>query len=354
MKKQLLIFYIFAFAVTTAYSQITITSSDVPSAGTFSIEAIDTTVTTVSLSTGANQTWNYSTWQNQKQDTTSFVNPQTLSGYSDFPGSNLAINSANIGGADGDIFLSNSSNELDILGFYANFGMGQMAIQLTPAQKFLSFPTTYQSTFNGTSKFVLQFAGQPPADSVKVISTIIYSSDIDGWGTITTPSYSNVNSLRQKYTEINIDSTFIYMFGSWSLDTFSGQPNPKYDTIISYRWWSNTLKGPVAEFQTDQNGIVGDVKYLLSTQVGIIKNSSLNHEVKIFPNPAAEKIYITGLTALSGIVIFDATGRLMENSLLKKSNSSINISGFGNGMYFYQVVDISGNALSNGKFAVAR
>ena len=352
MKKNLLSFSAVLFAFITGNAQITVTSADVPTAGTFTVEAVDTSFTTVSLTTGANQTWDYSTWQNQKQDTTSFVNPASLPGSSDFPGSNLAID-GNL--TSPDIFLNNSTNKVEILGLNGDFGFGTMSLKFNPTQTFLNFPTTFSSTFNGAAQTSMKFPGQAPVDSIKVIITIIHSSDIDGWGTITTPAYSNVNSLRQKYTEIHVDSTFMKSFGTWSMvPTTQQKPNPGYDTTIYYRWFSNTQKGSIAEIRTDQNDVVIDAKYLLSTQIGINESSSIKNEVNIFPNPAGEKIFINGVTTLSKIIVFDAAGRLVENTLIKKPISSISVSGYENGLYFFHVVDMNGTVLKNGKFSVAR
>lgn len=188
---------------------------------------------------------------------------------------------------------------------------------------------------------------QPPVDSVKIKSTLTYSSIIDGWGTITTPAYSNVNAIRQKRTENRVDSTFIRMGGNWI-----PQGSPSYDSTIQYQWWTNTLKYPVAEVSADGNNVVDNASYLSSSQVGVIEKNKSGTEITIYPNPASDKLFIGGINENSYIVIFDATGKLMSTSLLKKNYSTINIASYENGMYFYQAVDMGGNILSRGKFAV--
>lgn len=245
---------LFEIAAVTSSAQITITSADMPVAGNVYFMAEDTNVA-VTGAAGASQQWDFSGWQNHGIDTNYFADPSTLAGYSSFPSSNLGVTD----GAS-NIFLNNSSSSLDILGFYTDFGSGPAALPFTPAQKFISFPSNYQTAYNGTSRYELAIAyPQPPVDSVKIISNISYSSEMDAWGTLTTPSYSGISCLRQKYTEIKTDSTFLYMFGSWSP---SGAPT--IDTTITYRWWSNSEEFPVAEIQTDGSGNVTSANYLTS------------------------------------------------------------------------------------------
>ena len=85
-----------------------------------------------------------------------------------------------------------------------------------------------------------------------------------------------------------------------------------------------------------------------------ISSQNFAQSIIAFPNPASEKIYFSGLTGISQIIIFDVTGRMIENSLLKKNNSFVNVSNYENGIYFYQLTDVRGGFLNKGKFAVVK
>lgn len=349
MKKNLL----FASLVISALSvnaQITVNTGDMPVAGQTYIIANDTNVVTYG-SAGASQTWNFAAWTNDTKDTLAFVNPSSVAGYSSFPTSTIAMDN----GVNGATFFKNSSTSFDILGFYADFGTGFTAVPFTPAEKFLTFPSNYLTNYTGTSNYSIKiYLGYSGLDSMKIKANINYTSNIDGWGTITTPEFAGLSSLRQIYKEISTDSTFMKPTGlPWTFQPSSS--NPSKDTTISYRWWSNTKKYPVAEVQTDGNNVVTGASYLTSLQsVGVAENSVMKSEVNIFPNPASNKINITGVSSESILLIFDVNGKLVENSRLKKSNTSLNVSNYENGTYFYQIVALNGNTIGKGKFVVAK
>jgi len=350
MKKNLL-FSSFVISAFSVGAQITITTSDMPVAGQTYIMANDTTVTSFG-SAGVSQTWNFAAWANQSTDTTIFETPSSVPGFSFFPTATLGID-----GGDGASFMKNSSSQIDILGFYADFGFGPMAVPFTPPQKFLTFPSNYLTTYNGTSKYELTFfIGQPGLDSMKVKASINYTSTIDAWGSLTTPVNSNVSSLRQKYIEISTDSTFLLPTGQpWMFNPSTpGNPNPRVDTTNNYRWWSNTKKFPVAEVIADGNNVVSSASYLLSMQVGVNEQVMTKNEVNVYPNPASDKINITGISTESYLVIFDVNGKLMERTRLKKSNTIINTANYENGIYFYQITALTGKPVGKGKFIVSK
>lgn len=248
-----------SFAFLLGKAQITITQNDLPSIGTLVGLVEDTMpVNIFPGAAGANQFWDLSNIQVDDTSGADFDNPANVTGNSYFPNANLAIpDSLNTGGT----FFSSSSTTFDLHGVYTDFGYGPMPINFIPAETWLTFPSIYQTTFSGTSKYEIAIPySQPPVDSVKVISTTNFSSIIDGWGTITTPDYSTINCLRQQFTEIKTDSTFIHYFGIWA-----SAGAPTYDTVITYRWWSNDAKLYIAEVITDQNGSVTKASYLINT-----------------------------------------------------------------------------------------
>lgn len=350
MKKNLLLSS-FVISALSLSAQIQITTADMPVAGQTYIMANDTNVTSFG-SAGASQTWNFAAWGNHSKDTTIFATPSSVAGASFFPTATLGID-----GGDGSSFMKNSSSQIDILGFYGDFGFGPMAVPFTPPQKFLTFPSNYLTTYNGTSKYELTFfIGQPGLDSMKVKASINYTSTIDAWGSLTTPVNSNVSSLRQKYIEISTDSTFLLPTGQpWMFNPSSpGNPNPRIDTTNNYRWWSNTKKFPVAEITADGNNVVSNAGYLLSMQVGVNEQAMTKNDLGVFPNPASDKINFTGISEESYMVILDVNGKLIERSRVKKSNTSINTTNYQNGIYFYQITALNGKTIGKGKFVVSK
>lgn len=247
----------FSLAGLVAGAQITITQNDLPSIGTMVGFVSDTTPVNVSPGpAGANQAWDLSALLPEDSGGYNFIDPAVAAGGSFFPNSNLAIpDSANTGAT----FFRKSPTSFDLHGAYSDFGYGPMALKFNPVEPWLTFPSQYQTTFSGTAKYQIVIPySNPPIDSVKIVSTTLYSSIIDGWGTITTPDFSGVNVLRQKFTEIIIDSTFAHYFGIWA-----AVGTPTVDTTISYRWWSNNAKLYLAEIVTNPAGVVSKGTYMV-------------------------------------------------------------------------------------------
>ncbi len=343
MKKKLLLF---TTVITSFAANAQITLADMPVAGETYVMANDTTTVSSYGGSGTGQTWNFSGWLNQKADTNAFVNASSLPGYSDFPTSNLgmAIDSVSQ-------FMKTASTQVEILGVYGSLGFGPMALEFIPAQKFITFPSNYQTAFNGNSGFTIQYdPNQMGVDSVKLIHAIIYSSIFDASGTITTPAYSNVSALRQKYTEMTVDSMYIKLTGGgWMMPG-----PPTIDTTISYRWWSNAHKFTVAEIITSGNDSIENASYLVTTLVGVNEVAASKNQVQVFPNPASDKITVTGVSDASYLFIFDENGKLVERNTLKKNNTSINVTPYNNGVYFYNIIPLNGGSVTKGKFVVTK
>jgi predicted lipoprotein len=53
-------------------------------------------------------------------------------------------------------------------------------------------------------------------------------------------------------------------------------------------------------------------------------------------------------------VIYDVIGKQIRNISIEDGFTNVNTSEFKNGVYFYQIVDEKGLALSNGKFSIVR
>ena len=80
--------------------------------------------------------------------------------------------------------------------------------------------------------------------------------------------------------------------------------------------------------------------------------SSLN-KVLAYPNPAANELVISNsLASNSGnkLVIYNAIGNKTNEFSLNQNNSKIDISRYGSGIYFYQIIDSNNTILYTGKF----
>lgn len=352
MKK--ITFYLVAFVLLsfTANSQITITLADMPTIGITITEATDTVCSNVSIgNSGANQVWNFTNIANHDQETSSWVNPTTLPGSSNFPTAQIAITKP----GSQDSYVRGSSTSFEMLGIHGDIsGMGTTYGNFNPPYKYFQFPTNYQTSFSGNYSFYFSIPyPNPPIDSLKLTFNATYSTVVDAWGTASTPIYSNVPCLRQKMYSVTAINSFIHntLTGTW-LPT--GNP-AEYDTSLNYIWLSNLQKFTLASIETTPTGTVINATYLLSTgSIGVNENSNVKTNIDIFPNPANEYITVSGITKNAIILVFDSNGKLLTNRILKTFKNTLNVSDYNNGMYFYQVVDLDGRLLNKGKFSVIR
>jgi hypothetical protein len=78
---------------------------------------------------------------------------------------------------------------------------------------------------------------------------------------------------------------------------------------------------------------------------GLASGSTVNSEVRIFPNPNTGEFFIQSASLISRIEIFDVRGNLLLSKEIRSENKSVNISEFANGLYFVKVSGESGSSL---------
>lgn len=333
-------------ASTIVDAQINLTSSNINFVGNTYIRAEFDSITSVG-SAGANQIWDFTSWDNQGLDTVAYAAPAGLPGASYFPTATVAATLS--GGAIGTVYYKLNSNDLSVLG---NYGFSSTVPSFwNPPYKALTFPSTYQTAFNGATTIDLYF---PPSDTLLMDSVryriyTVYSSVIDAWGTLSTPTYSNVPALRQMKSDVEYDSVFVLYVDSvnWTLI------NTSIDTAYSYSWHSETHSYPLVEARIHQGDSLYSATYLTNILVGLNEFSKNTNTVSAYPSPTSDKLSFKGLDSDAYLIIFDVTGRFVEKALLKK-NTTINVANYDNGIYFYNVVPLNGSSVSQGKFVVEK
>jgi len=343
MKTRLLLFSLFVFALYSANAQISITQNDMPSVGKSFVSGDDTIYAGLTVGpSGANKTWNFSNLVAQTNDTANFVSPGSLTGASNFPTANLGMTNAGQ-----NIFLNYSSSAIDIIGIYQDFGSpaGYNAVKFNPAIRHISLPSTYNTTFNGTSTYEIKFpvSGYPGVDSAKADYSQQYISLVDGWGTITTPVFTNVACLRQFMNTVTTSTNYIHPTGgAWTLSPSTpSNPNPTIDTTYEYTWWSNTEKYTLADIQTNAQGNVTNANYLLKDVSGI-KEPTISNKMNVFPNPASDLITLEWDNyAKEGaeVSIYDIRGQLILQKEINSSFTNFDIQNFSKGVYFITLKD---------------
>lgn len=337
MKNLLLIAGVMFASALTATAQITINRSDLGNLiDARFIQAHDTTdLTALSPgSAGANQTWNLSGIGTDYRDTTpQFVLPAGTTCPEKFPTATFAtIIPDETGMVRGNAYFYDDNSRMEVLGLCAAFNDINITLQYAPPQTTMTFPSTYNTTFSGQSKFRTQYPGLPPLiDSVRTNSTAFYSSVIDGWGTVVTPT-GTYPCLRQKVVSNQLDSTYNLTGGKWEFSSVLLS-----DTTISYQWLGKGGMFSGVSMSTNAKGVVTGATYTISQLTVGVEEPVSQENPAVFPSPVDATLQwnITGDAAIT-----DVLGRQVLE--LHPQLKSADVSGLAPGVYLLTIRTATG------------
>jgi hypothetical protein len=324
-------------ARTSAFSQVTITQADFPMVDMAGMTGNDTSSFISPGTTGASQTWDFSSFVPSRTDT-SYLKATTFAGNPLFP----AATFSSCGVASGFSVCSYgyiNTTGLFLVGAEQNISVSGMAIHnivtMEPNNQVNGFPFTYSNT--RTSAYVQrQLAIYTPAttyDSTRTMYHRTVNQVCDGWGTLITP-YGSYNALRMQQIQTNIDTTYNHTSGgAW---TFGAARALSYDT--SYTWFAPGI-GSVATI-----GGRAPRRYTFYKQ-GAVSGiaAAQTHALAVFPNPVNETLNICNAGIGTMLQLYDITGRLVHATTVNASSCSIDMSACQPGLYLLQVTDVSGN-----------
>ena len=164
---------------------------------------------------------------------------------------------------------------------------------------------------------------------------------------VTLKKWNGTSSDTVAYGDIEISSTASYSFLQINL-AYRSAVSP--DTLI------------IAFLSSDKPSTarVGSSLYIddvaLTGWVGIEEpRTCWTDRVKIFPNPAKEYVTIHAqIEEAENVQLTDALGRLTGIYKIQNYSTNINTCSFAEGAYFYEIRDIKGKTITNGKFDVTK
>ena len=228
-------------------AQITLTTTDMPTAGWTNVMAKDTSISAINWgSRGANQVYTFTALQHNVGDSAFYAAPTSAQSAA-VAGTNLTVTN------DHNTFLliKNAASKLDYEGLETTLSGYHTIVALSPVGDLYHFGTTYGGAFTGTSGFTTTAAGSAftpslPVSQARVTNTTTYHDTIDGWGKVTTP-VGSYKCLRQK--RIEISSTVI------DYKLLSISPWANYQTIntttTKYYYLTKETHGSVISFNYD-------------------------------------------------------------------------------------------------------
>jgi Secretion system C-terminal sorting domain len=270
-----------------------------------------------------------------------------------------------------------TATRFELLG-YKNIDLGGI-LRLPLVAKFLQpvlerrAPLTYNTTNRNQSNFVIAFASDilPDTilsllplrpDSIRVRFQTDRQDKTDAFGTLLIPgaSYEVLRERRYELTDTKIEAKLnpLPWIDITSL-VLTGQQRPR-DTTISYYFWSNLAKEPIAVLTTDAvDSIVrAEYKYLkINTSVknGVYTEGSFS--LSIFPNPTSNEAFFDVKTSRSivgfSLNIVDNLGRNWARKTLNSDTEQrvkMDVSALPNGLYWASLTDENGDILTTKLF----
>jgi hypothetical protein len=307
-----------------ASAQITVESSDFPSAGDMVLlDFADTLLLIDPEPTGENFTWNFSALSSVSQVTQEYVSPVTT----DFtyillwPASNVAapfvapIDLGTVPIEDGVEFFNNNSSRFQQTGLAGSVSGIPVPFSFDPPDRIAEFPMNYGDSHSSPSAFSLEVPGL-----VGVWEERMRSCEVDGWGTLQLSGGSH-QVLRQR-CEILIEDSITGSLGSFNISRITRE----------YRWWGKNAVAPI--LQIDEQELAGFSSISrIAFQGGVTSTNDIAEEILagIQSTVQDQQLIISHQLPALRLNIYTAAGQLLYSEQNLSQQTSINLSGFARG-----------------------
>ncbi|MBX2992038.1 MAG: T9SS type A sorting domain-containing protein [Bacteroidetes bacterium] len=355
---------VFALALcSTAFAQITITNASFPVAGDTLKMAIDNFPAGIVPYTppGGNQTWNFSGLQ--VDATRNIVYRPASQGSVQVPGAELfAVTSPNW-----EEYYNVTSNRFELQADYGIYYdvIGNSLFNYIPTMEERRAPLNFfdiNQIWSETIK-TLPPSAFPPAliaalpvtvDSLRYRITIIRLDVVDGWGTVSIPG-GTYNVLREKRTwqrENRLDAK-VPPLGWLDITDVAIQAGFRglgIDTLITYNFWNNVEKEPIAIVALDNaQNLVTKVMFKNNSPPTTVQEQT-PHEFALlqnYPNPFNPTTTIRyaipgGTHGRASLRVYDLLGRevaTLVNEVKAPGSHQVtwDATGLASGIYLYRL-----------------
>jgi hypothetical protein len=354
MKTIFTFFLAFALFANAALAQITLTAEDVALAG-LSLSNVQDTLPDASIVAGPggqDKTWDFSALHSHEVYSFESVEAEETPYFDKFPNADVAI----IENGETYGYLQKDALSLKALGFYGAFefepGVGlDLDVHIQPFQSLLRFPTVFNDGFTEHFQRVIEYdaslTGQP-ADSIRIVSSVLRTVVYDAYGNLTTPAGS-FPVLRVKETETSTDTLYVLFDGSCLT-----LPSNETVTDISYNFWTKQggIGYPVASIQADEFGNTVSASWLKDF-TSPARETAGKIQLDIFPNPAAQWLNVQLPEHFTGqLEIYDAGSRMVASQPISSHLEQIDLKNLRPGTYILVAKDGRNKLAGYRKFEV--
>lgn len=269
-------------------AQVTISSSDLPSAGdTFRVSTAAPSAVLDLTTTGPNSVWDFSSLVSSGQTIDTFLSVNATAPVFSVVFSDVSFNpnrsnqatrgqAFNLGAVSvSDVFnfFYNSSARYEQSGFGASVNGAQLPVIYSPHDVHYEFPLAFGNSTTSNSGYELDLISTVGI-FFKVNRT--RSNIVDGWGSVATP-HGNYDAIRVKTTIVEQDSVYVDSLGfGFNLPPF---------TTTEYKWLSNGEGIPVLQINTNGTGTVTQIRYKDSPLTSVSEIAPDIQWLQVFPNP---------------------------------------------------------------------
>lgn len=257
-------------------------------------------------------------------------------------------------------FFSSNTSSLSYYGGNISVGSGITAVVATLNYTAPAIQASYPMNLNSTGSAAI--SGSLSITSPLATSgTFTGSSNViaDGTGTVILPG---ANGTFTNVTRV-VSSQIVNFTTSLSSGTL---------TQVVYQYYMAGTKAYILSIST----ATATTPFGSATQTLVLRNknavgistgtvptntTSINQadaspliNLSVFPNPATADVnFVTTHPDAAAVLIYDITGKLVENAGLNQGRLSLNISSYNKGLYIYTLVGNNGKKLKSGKLTVS-
>ncbi len=328
------------------HTQVIITSEALPQPGdTFALRYdVNPSIQLGAASTNS-QHWDFSSLAEDSLKFATYGISNLLPFASSFPNSNLYTYGPSImyGGPGtpinyvqwGWMMFNTSSEGMSVIGYRVGEGTDVTEAHHDVPLMLAKTPFTINDFYSQTSKWSVVYNRVQGLGDIDTLYTSYITSSLtcDAWGTLTTPTESNISVVRLKEYRISVDSVFATT-NNGSGDVVVWKSLFGRDTVNNYQYYTPNKRHALATVFCKPDNTIKSAQYLYYSDLHTkISEDNSDAQIMLSPNPARDFLNIHTNCTKANVIIYSQQGSIVRN-LADFSSNSIDIKDLAKGLYF--------------------